>query len=284
MEGCQPAGASMRRGGALDSPAAQYAMTKYRDWLINYAPPVARNLNFTEAGRWLSEGNIAQQIWWYTAFASDLSKPGTAIVNEDGTPKWKMAPSPKGAYWQKGMKLGYQDSGAWTFLKNTPVDRVKAAWLYAQFVVSKTVSLRKTQVGLTPIRKSDIESDLMTRQAKKLGGLVEFYRSQGRNVWTPTGTNVPDYIGLSNYWWQFAGQIVHDGVPVDQAMRGMAEKFDLALANLAQSSGTACRPALNPERNAAYWLDQPGAPKREMDLSKVKPETLSYEEAIRVWQ
>jgi len=36
------------------------------------------------------------------------------------------------------MKLGYQDAGSWTLMKSTPVDRRKAAWLFAQFTVSKT--------------------------------------------------------------------------------------------------------------------------------------------------
>jgi glycerol transport system substrate-binding protein len=53
------------------------------------------------------------------------------------------------------MKLGYQDAGSWTLLKSTPVDRAKAAWLYAQFVVSKTVDVKKSHVGLTFIRESD---------------------------------------------------------------------------------------------------------------------------------
>ncbi len=42
-----------------------------------------------------------------------------------------------GPYWEEGMKLGYQDAGSWTLFKSTPVDRRKAAWLYAQFVVSQ---------------------------------------------------------------------------------------------------------------------------------------------------
>jgi len=50
------------------------------------------------------------------------------------------------------MKLGYQDVGSATLLKSTPVDRRKAAWLYLQFIVSKTVSLKKSHVGLTFIR------------------------------------------------------------------------------------------------------------------------------------
>ena len=52
-------------------------------------------------------------------------------MNADGTPKWRMAPSPHGAYWKEGMKLGYQDVGLWTLLKYAPREKVKAGWLYA---------------------------------------------------------------------------------------------------------------------------------------------------------
>ena len=95
-------------------------------------------MTFSESGPVPAQGNIAQQIFWYTAFTADMVKPGLPVVNADGTPKWRMAPSPHGSYWKDGMKLGYQDAGSWTLLKSTPVDRRKAAWLYAQFVTSKT--------------------------------------------------------------------------------------------------------------------------------------------------
>jgi glycerol transport system substrate-binding protein len=109
-----------------------------------------------------AQGNIAQQIFWYTAFTADMVKPGLPVVNADGTPKWRMAPSPKGAYWRDGMKLGYQDAGSWTLLRSTPVDRRRAAWLYAQFCVAKSTSLKKSHVGLTFIRESDIWHESFT--------------------------------------------------------------------------------------------------------------------------
>jgi hypothetical protein len=64
------------------------------------------------------EGQIAQQIFWYTAFTADMTKPGLPVVNADGTPKWRMAPGPNGPYWKQGMQNGYQDVGSWTFFKN----------------------------------------------------------------------------------------------------------------------------------------------------------------------
>ncbi|MDP5071396.1 MAG: ABC transporter substrate-binding protein, partial [Congregibacter sp.] len=193
VENCRPVGSSVSRGGATNGPAAVYYLSKNMDWLKRIAPPEAAGMTFSESGPVPAQGHIAQQIFWYTTFTADMIQPGLAVVNADGTPKWRMAPSPHGPYWSEGMKLGYQDTGSWTFLKSTPLKRRQAAWLYAQFVTAKTVSLKKTLVGLTPIRKSDLEHQAMTDLAPRLGGLVEFYRSPARTLWTPTGTNVPDY-------------------------------------------------------------------------------------------
>lgn len=281
--GCQPVGASVKRGGAVDGPAAVYAVTKFVEWLDKYAPPEAKDLNFTEAGKWVAKGNIAQQVFWYTGFTTSLTEPGLPVVNEDGTPKWRMAPSPHGAYWDQGMKLGYQDAGSWTLLKNTPPKRRDAAWLYAQFVVSKTVSLKKTLVGLTPIRASDIDSSVMTERAPYLGGLVEFYRSKGRDVWTPTGTNVPDYARLSNFWWQYVSRAVEGKETVVDAMHQMAEAMDAEMQQMAEESVLQCKPVLNEIESEEAWLTREGAPKAKRD-ERPKGKTSSYEEAIRAWQ
>ena len=110
----------------------------------------------------LSQGNVAQQIFWYTAFTADMVKPkseGNNTVDDEGTPLWRMAPSPHGPYWEEGQKVGYQDVGSWTFLKSTPADRAQAAWLYAQFVTSKTVDVKKSHVGLTFIRDSSVNHE-----------------------------------------------------------------------------------------------------------------------------
>jgi glycerol transport system substrate-binding protein len=232
-----------------------------------------------------AQGHIAQQVFWYTTFTADMIRPGIAVVNADGTPKWRMAPSPHGPYWQEGMKLGYQDAGSWTFLKSTPVERRKAAWLYAQFVTSKTVSLQKTLVGLTPIRNSDLESAAMTGMAPRLGGLVEFYRSPARTLWTPTGTNVPDYPKLAQLWWANVANAVSGEVTAQEAMNSLAEQQDRILERLAQHGVLgACGPALNEPRPEEYWLQQPGAPKPKLANEKPPGETVPYDELIRVWE
>ena len=285
VEGCRPVGASVARGGAANSPAAVYALRKYMEWLKAYAPPEASGMTFSEAGPVPAQGHIAQQIFWYTTFTADMIKPGLAVVNEDGTPKWRMAPSPHGPYWSDGMKLGYQDTGSWTLLKSTPLDRRKAAWLYAQFVVSKTVSLRKTLIGLTPIRESDLASSAMTEIAPQLGGLVEFYRSPARTAWTPTGTNVPDYPKLAQLWWPNIANAVSGAVTPQVAMDALAQQTDRVLARI-QRVGIQgeCGPLLNEPVDPEIWLSRPGAPKARLENEKPQGETVPYHRLIEAWR
>ncbi|SDW16513.1 ABC transporter substrate-binding protein [Marinobacter mobilis] len=282
VEGCHPVGASVARGGALDSPAAIYAVSKYVDWLEQYAPPEAFELTFSSSGEWVAQGQVAQQVFWYTAFMPALTAPSSQVNGSDGRPLWRVAPSPRGAYWEDGMKSGYQDAGGWTFLTNTPADRLAAAWLYAQFTVSKTVSLRKLLVSLTPVRASDIESRQFGEQAPYLGGLVEFYRSNARHIWTPTGVNVPDYAALSGYWWQQLSRVLrHEATPAE-AMTAMARNVDLTLEELGNNATLSCAPRLAIPQEEELWLQAPGAPKPALTRAP-QPLTLPYREAIEQW-
>jgi glycerol transport system substrate-binding protein len=285
VEDCHPVGSGISRGGATNAPAAIYALRKYLEWLEKYAPPEAKEMTFSDAGPAPGRGHIAQQIFWYTAFTADLLKSGLPVVNDDGTPKWRMAPSPHGIYWSPGMKLGYQDCGSWTLLPSTPVKRRQAAWLYAQFTTCKTVSLKKTLVGLTPIRKSDIDSQAMTAAASRLGGLVDFYRSPARDAWTPTGTNVPDYPRLAQLWWTRIAAAVHRGAAPQTVMDNLAAAQDEVLARL-QGAGLLkhCAPVLNPAIDPQVWLERPGAPKPALADEEGQGETIRYEDLIEGWR
>jgi glycerol transport system substrate-binding protein len=284
VEDCVPVGSSVSRGGDVNGPAAVYSLTKYIEWLQKFAPPEALGMTFSEAGPVPAQGAVAQQIFWYTAFTADMTKEGLPVVNEDGTPKWRMAPSPHGAYWEEGQKLGYQDAGSWTLLNSTPVDRRKAAWLYAQFTVSKTVSLKKTLVGLTPIRESDIQSQAMTDAAPLLGGLVEFYRSPARVAWTPTGTNVPDYPKLAQLWWQNVAPAITGEVTPQQAMDNLAAAQDDVLGRLERVGMANCSPKLGEEKDPQFWFDEPGAPKAKLENEKPQGETVNYDELLQAWK
>jgi len=284
-ENNRPVGSSVSRGGDTNGPAAKYALSKYMEWLRKYAPPGALGMDFYQSLPSLAKGNVAQQIFWYTAFTADMVKVGTPVVNDDGTPKWRMAPSPHGPYWEEGQKLGYQDCGSWTLMKSTPVDRRKAAWLYAQFCVAKTTSLKKAHVGLTPIRASDLNDKSFTERAPKLGGLVEFYRSPAKIAWTPTGTNVPDYPKLAQLWWQNIGEAVAGTVTVSTAMDNLAAEQDKILERIERSGIQGDKgPKLNPVKDESYWLDQPGAPKPKLANEKPQGETVDYDKLLQAWK
>jgi glycerol transport system substrate-binding protein len=289
---CNPVGASVSRGGAANGPAAVYAIRKWDEWLRKYAPPGAASYDFYQSLPALSTGNVAQQIFWYTAFTSSMVAPksaGNNTVDDEGNLLWRMAPSPHGPYWVDGQKLGYQDAGSWTLFKSTPVDRRKAAWLFAQFAVSKTVSLKKTHVGLTPIRDSDIRHESFTERASKLGGLVEFYRSPDRVRWSPTGINVPDYPKLAQIWWQQIGDVNSGAFTPQQAMDRLAGEMDQVMARMQAADEKAgvyggCGPRLNDEQDPSVWLNKPGSPKAKLANEKPQGETIAYDELIKRWK
>ncbi len=288
---CNPVGASVSRGGAANGPAAVYAIRKWDEWLREYAPPAAASYDFYQSLPALAQGNVAQQIFWYTAFTASMVAPqedGNNTVDAAGNPLWRMAPSPHGPYWEEGQKLGYQDAGSWTILKSTPTDRAKAAWLYAQFVVSKTVDVKKSHVGLTFIRDSTVRHESFTERAPQLGGLVEFYRSPDRVLWTPTGINVPDYPKLAQIWWQQIGDVNSGAFTPQEAMDRLAAEMDQVMARMQAADEQAdvyggCGPRLNEESDPEYWLSQPGSPKPMLENEKPMGETISYDELVQRW-
>jgi glycerol transport system substrate-binding protein len=288
---CNPEGASVSRGGGVNGPAAVYAIRKWDEWLRQYAPPGAADLDFYQSLPALSQGNVAQQIFWYTAFVPDMVKAkseGNNTVDDEGNVLWRMAPSPHGPYWQEGMKLGYQDAGSWTLFESTPVDRRKAAWLYAQFVVSKTVDVRKTHVGLTVIRDSTINHESFTERAPKLGGWVEFYRSPDRVLWTPTGINVPDYPKLAQIWWQQIGDVNSGAFTPEEAMDRLAEEMDDIMARMQAVDESdniygGCGPRLNEEVDPSEWLGKPDGPAAKLENEKPQGETIDYDELVQRW-
>jgi glycerol transport system substrate-binding protein len=289
---CNPSGASVTRGGETNGPASVYAIAKWDEWLRKYAPPGAADYDFYQSLPALAQGNVAQQIFWYTAFTASMVAPkseGNNTVDDQGNPLWRMAPSPHGVYWKEGQKVGYQDVGSWTILKSTPTDRAKAAWLYAQFAVSKTVDVKKSQVGLTFIRNSTANHESFTERAPKLGGLVEFYRSPDRVRWSPTGINVPDYPKLAQLWWQQIGDVNSGAFTPQEAMDRLASEMDQIMARMqaadeANKTYGGCGPRLNAEKDPSEWLGKEDGPKAKIENEKEQGVTVAYEDIIKSWQ
>jgi glycerol transport system substrate-binding protein len=289
---CNPSGASVSRGGETNGPAAVYAIAKWDEWLRKYAPPGAADYDFYQSLPALAQGNVAQQIFWYTAFTASMVAPkseGNNTVDDQGNPLWRMAPSPHGPYWKEGQKVGYQDVGSWTILRSTPMDRAKAAWLYAQFAVSKTVDVKKSQVGLTFIRDSTVRHQSFTDRAPKLGGLVEFYRSPDRIRWSPTGINVPDYPKLAQLWWQQIGDVNSGAFTPQEAMDRLAAEMEQVMARMeaadkANNTYGGCGPRLSEPKDPSEWLGKADGPKAKLENEKEAGQTIAYEEIVKRWQ
>ena len=285
MEGCRPVGSSVSRGGDVNGPAAQFALRKYLEWLRKYAPPGALGMDFYQSLPSLAKGNVAQQIFWYSAFTASMVEPkskGNNTVDAKDKPLWRMAPTPHGPYWKPGMKAGYRDEGSWTLLKNVPVDRTKAAWLYAQFVTSKVVDLKKSHEGLTFIRHSTIhDKSFDDPTGEKWGGLIQFFRGPGIKYWTPTGLNVPDYAKLAQLWWQNIGEAVAGEVTPEQALNNLAEAQDEVMARIEKSGLQGeCGPKLNPKSDPAKWLSKDHAPWAKLANEKPKGVTMPYKQIM----
>jgi glycerol transport system substrate-binding protein len=290
-DSCNPVGASVSRGGGANSPAAVYAVTKWDEWLRKYAPPGAADLDFYQSLPSLATGNVAQQIFWYSAFTASLVTPkssGNNTVDDKGLPLWRMAPSPHGPYWKEGSQRGYQDVGSATLMRAVDPQRTKAAWLYLQFISSKTVDVKKSHVGLTFIRDSTVRDKSFDERAPKLGGLIEFYRSPDRVSWTPTGVNVPDYPKLAQLFWENIGDVNSGAFTAQQAMDRLADQMDGLMARMeaadkANHTYHDCGPRLNKPQDPSKWLSKDHAPWAKLDNEKPKGETIAYDELIKRW-
>jgi glycerol transport system substrate-binding protein len=275
-----PVGSTVSRGGALNGPAAIYALEKYIKWLHLYAPPEAKNRRWVDAGTRASTGDIAQRIFQYTNWLSDdkFHDPKGFVADKNGKPYWRVAPTPVGKYWDKGMKRGYQDAGSWTIPSNVIGERRHMAWLWAQFCTSRTIGLKKFLHGGTPVRKSTVFAGYLDDKKDLWGGLIEFYRSDLLPYWTDTGPNVPDYMVLSELWWPEIAKAIAGEQNAETTMNNIATAQDEAMAKMSKARFS---PALSKPSDDAYWLNLPGSPKPYRP--EPKPETIPYEKLIELW-
>lgn len=276
-----PVGASVARGGATNGPAAVYALETYIRWLNEYAPAEAQDWTWVDAGVQAGRGDIAQRIFQYTTWlsADAFHNAGSPVTDANGDPLWRVAPTPHGRYWDDGMKGGYQDAGSWTIPRNVTGPNRAMAWLWAQFAVSKTVSVDKFIAGVTPVRRSTVFSDYVSANAARYGGLVEFYRSDEAQKWTDTGLNVPDYPQLSALWWDNIADAIDGTLSPQAAMDRTAQEMDEAMSRMQMAQFS---PVLNPVGSTAEWLAAPGAPKAARPPAT--PQTIPYDDLIAVWR
>jgi glycerol transport system substrate-binding protein len=101
------------RGGATNGPAAVYAIRKWDEWLRKYAPPGSCRHDFYQSCPALAKGNVAQQIFWYTAFTARMVEPGPT-VNADGNPQMAHGPLAPWPLLGRRHEAGLSGRGSWT--------------------------------------------------------------------------------------------------------------------------------------------------------------------------
>ena len=150
--------------------------------------------------------------------------------------------------------------------------------------------MKKSHVGLTFIRESDIRDKSFTERAPKLGGLIEFYRSPARVQWTPTGINVPDYPKLAQLWWQNIGDASSGAKTPQQAMDALAAAQDSVLERLREvrRAGRMRTRSSTRRQTAEDWFakaekDGNIAPQPKLANEKPKGETVDYDTLIKRW-
>ena len=203
-ERCRRSGSSVERGGH-NSPGRSTPSTKYVDWMKKYAPEGGHRHDLRSLARCRRRGQIAQQIFWYTAFTADMNKPGLPVVNADGTPKWRMAP--QRPYWKRACRTATRTSGRWTLIKSIRSLTANGGLAPTLSSSRKTTSLKKSdrRPHLHP-RQRHPKSTSFFMDARQVRRLIEFYRSPARVAWIATGTNnVPDYPKLAQLWWKNIG-------------------------------------------------------------------------------
>jgi glycerol transport system substrate-binding protein len=103
-------------------------------------------------------------------------------------------------------------------------------------------------------------------------------------MWTPSGTNVPDYPRLAPLWWQNLAPAVSGEISAQEALDNLAREIDSTMSRLARANVfSQYAPMLNEERDAQYWFDQSGAPKARLDNEKPQGRTQPYDEMMAEW-
>ena len=175
-------------------------------------------------------------------------------------------------------------------LKYAAPERIKAGWLYAQFCVSKTVSLKKAVTFLHVIRESDISCDAMTKLAPKVGGWSSSIAARRASCGRQPASTCPNTASWRRYGGRMCRKAISGEQTPQQAMDGLARDQDAIMARL-EKSGVQGKlgPKLNEEKAAEYWYDKAEkdgnlAPQRKLANEKPPEITVDYDELIKSWK
>lgn len=160
-------GASTKNGGRLDSEGGQ---AMYKWWFedsLKFTSKKAFEIGVVEAHDAFKYDGIYATMWpFYFHWATGLAAPDSAVRG-----KFEFAPYPAYApYWHPRKPRGYIDPSGWVISAYSP--RQEAAFLFASFMVSKAVELKKNlEVGL-PVRWSTVQDPRYKAMDEEWGRVI----------------------------------------------------------------------------------------------------------------
>jgi glycerol transport system substrate-binding protein len=290
FEGCRPAGASMTRGGSVDAPVAAYAVATYRDWL-RLAPSQVRPDKPQAVHEQLLDGTVAQALLWPTDRAAEFVRRRDRLHTLDGSALWGVAPLPVSAYATTEPALRDRSTG-WLLFSGAGPKEQQAAWLYAQFTVAKSVTLRKSLIGLAFSRRGDLAHPVTRARDADMGGLFDLYRAMraGPGQSSTARALSPTLVAaLAPAWTPVLGaDAATASGPV--VLGPVAQSQDATLARLAASTpNDPCAPLLNPVSDAESWFAKAdagdkGAPRRKLANEAPAGRTMPYDAILDSWR
>ena len=126
---CTPVGASVARGGATNSPAAVYALTKYVDWMKKYAPKGSHGHDLRRSRPVPAKARSPSNLLVHRLHGRhDQARPARGERRRHT--QVAHGPWPQRPLLEAGHANGYQDVGSWTFFRTTTPTRRLPPGLY----------------------------------------------------------------------------------------------------------------------------------------------------------
>ena len=202
-----------------------------------------------------------------------LTKPGLPVVNADGTPKWRMAPSPNGPYWKQGHAKQLPGRGLVDLLKDHDANRATACLAVCAVRDLQDRVAQKTVVGLTRSAVATSSSKAMTDLAPSSAAWSS--STAARRAWPgrlPAPT-CPDYPKLAQLWWKNVAQAVTGEDPARR--HGHAGRRDGSGDGTPGARGHGRCAQAQQEGRPKKWLSDKRAPwaKLANEKPRVKPST-----------
>jgi glycerol transport system substrate-binding protein len=169
-------GASTKNGGRLDSEGGQ---AMYKWWLedsLKFAPKKAFEIGVVEAhDAFKYDGNYATMWPFYFHWATGLAAEDSVVRGV-----FEFAPYPCYApYYHPRKPRGYIDPSGWIISAYSK--KIPQAFLFASFMVSKAVELKKNlEVGL-PVRWSTVQDPRFRANDEKWGKVITVIELAGKN-------------------------------------------------------------------------------------------------------